>query len=171
MNFMFRQPLRGFQAVDLPRYCLGSNAETLPPVPCPGRSTRLSDAAFSTRSPGQGSPWPQAFSPRTPPVVGHAFRRIEHLCSSASSILCPCPTSRSRACRHCGLCPLRPDRPRDTADRFRDLPASVQGVCVHALVLRLRGSGTPIAISRRTVRPSHIRNWVGNPRATDFGAQ
>ena len=59
----------------------------------------------------------------------------------------------------------------DTADRFRDLPASVQGVCVHALVLRLRGSGTPLAISRRTVRPSHIRNWVGNPEATDFGAQ
>ena len=33
------------------------------------------------------------------------------------------------------------------------------------------GPDAPLAISRRAVRPSHIRNWVGNPGATDFGAQ
>ncbi len=61
------------------------------------RSTLLLASVCQSRPVAMNSPWPRAFSPRTPPVVGWN-NPVEHHCSLASSILCPRPTSRSRAC-------------------------------------------------------------------------
>ncbi len=65
-----------------------------------------------------------------------------------------------------GLRPLAfPDLTQawDMLGRPRDLPVSVQRTCVHALVLRLRGFGPSLALSRRTVWPSPPQYKVGNP--------
>ena len=80
--------------------CLRSNAETVTSptslllVPCSNRSTLLPAPVCRSRSSEHSSPWPKAFSPRTPPVVGHAVGVIVHHCSFASSILCLRPTSQ-----------------------------------------------------------------------------
>jgi len=59
----------------------------------------------------------------------------------------------------------RPDRRWDAAGHSWDLPVSVHGTCVHAMVLRLRGSDASLALSRRTVWPSLSGNEVGNPNS------
>ena len=99
----------------------------LPLVPWPERSTMIAASTFRFRSPVQGFPWPRTFSPQTPPVVGHSL--VVHLCSSASWILFPCPTSRLRTRRGYGFGLTLPDQARDYAGRFRDLPASGQRAC------------------------------------------
>ncbi len=84
--------------------CLRSDAEALvlPLVPWSKRSTLLPTSVCRSRSLVQSFPWPGAFSPRTPPVVGQ-FMLVEHLCSLASQILRPRPTSQARSCRTYGL--------------------------------------------------------------------
>lgn len=61
----------------------------------------LAQGLFSTNSAGG---WP-------------AFQ-VEHLCSLASPILRPSPTSQKRACRTYGYCLLRPDRRNTRAATF-----------------------------------------------------
>ncbi len=72
-------------------------------VHCSVRSTLLPAPVCRSRPPEHSSPRPEAFSPRTPPVVGHAVGVIVHLCSFASSIICLRPTSQARTCRAFGL--------------------------------------------------------------------
>ena len=72
-------------------------------VPWTIRSTLFSVPVCRSRSSAQCSPWPGSFSPRTPPVVG--LCRVVYLCSFASSILLPRPTSHSLTCRDYGLWP------------------------------------------------------------------
>jgi hypothetical protein len=63
-----------------------------------------------------------------------------------------------------GACGLpRPDRRWDCPGRFWDLPVSVHGACVHALVLGLRGPGSLLALAQRPVLPSLRGDSVGNP--------
>ena len=127
--------------------CLKSDAETLLLlVPCSVRSTLLPAAVCRSRPSEHGSPRPEAFSPQTPPVVGHAVGVIVHLCSFASSILCLRPTSQARTCQAFGLWPS-PTGPTVNDSRsplgspLRGVgstsrrPVSVQRVCVHAPVL------------------------------------
>ena len=64
----------------------------------------------------------------------------------------------------------QPDRPWMVIGRSWDIPVSVQRVCMHALVLRLRGSVSPLAIAQRTILPSPSSHKVGT-RIGDFGAQ
>jgi hypothetical protein len=118
--------------------CLRSNAETVTSptslllVPCSNRSTLLPAPVCRSRSSEHSSPWPKAFSPRTPPVVGHAVGVIVHHCSFASSILCLRPTSQARTCRAFDLWPSPTGPAVDAAGHPWDLPVSVQRVCVHA---------------------------------------
>ncbi len=58
-----------------------------------------------SRSSEHSSPRPEAFSPRTPPVVGPAVGVIVHFCSFASSIILLRPTSQARTCRAFGHWP------------------------------------------------------------------
>ncbi len=73
-------------------------------VPCSVRSTLLPAPVCRSRPSEHGSPRPEAFSPRTPPVVGR-LSLVVHLCSFASSIIFPRPTSQTRTCRALGLWP------------------------------------------------------------------
>ena len=61
--------------------------------------------ACRSRPSEHGSPRPEAFSPQTPPVVGHALGEIVHLCSFASLIIFLRSTSQGRSCRTFGLWP------------------------------------------------------------------
>jgi hypothetical protein len=72
----------------------------LPLVLWTARSTLLPASVCRSRSSAQSSPWPGAFSPRTPQVIGR-FNPVERLCSLASQILCTRPTSQWRTCRDC----------------------------------------------------------------------
>lgn len=62
--------------ITAPGSCLRSDAEALLPplVYCPVRSTLLPTSVCRSRPSAQNFPWPRAFSPRTPPVVGLLFR-------------------------------------------------------------------------------------------------
>ena len=119
-----RHPPRRSRRAALPHRALASGQTqkrlSLPLVPCSARSTLLPASVCRSWSPDQSSPLPRAFSPRTPLVVGHA-ELVVHLCSSASQILPPCPTSHSRACRDCGL---RPFSTGPTADHNRPILGS-----------------------------------------------
>src|SRR6266404_8642405 len=88
---------------------LGSVSEPRPPVGC--------------------SPRVRPFPPRPPPEV--AF-----LCSVASSVLRPHPTSHSRTCSACGYC--LPEPARHKSGHGRDLPGSAQRTSPRAQGLRLR---------------------------------
>ncbi len=161
------------------------NVDSLLLVPCSVRSTLLPAPVCRSRPSEHSSPRPEAFSPRTPPVVGHTLGVIVHLCSFASSILCLRPTSQARTCRAFVLWPSPTGPAVDDSrsplgsplrGRFQPVgltgrrvgytsrrPLSVQGVCVNAPVLGLRGSGAPLALARCTVLPSPPRHKVGNP--------
>ena len=81
------------------------NVDSLLLVLCSVRSTLLPAPVCRSRSSEHSSPRPEAFSPPTPPVFGHAGGVIGHLCSFASPILCLRPTSQARTCRALGLWP------------------------------------------------------------------
>jgi hypothetical protein len=100
-------------------------------VPCSVRSTLLPAPVCRSRPSEHSSPRPEAFSPRTPPVVGR-LPLVVHLCSFASSILFLRPTSQARSCRASAFGLPRPGRLWMAAGRPWDLPVSVQRVCVHA---------------------------------------
>jgi hypothetical protein len=68
----------------------------------PFRSTQRSGSESGLRRLDGCSPWLRPFPPRPPPEVAL-------LCSVASSVLWPHPTSHPRACSACGLWPSRAD--------------------------------------------------------------
>ena len=152
-----------------------SSPSSLLLVPWTKRSTLLPAPVCRSRSFVQCSPRPSAFSPRTPPVVGRFFL-VVHPCSFASSILRLRPTSGHRACRDDGLGLPRPDRPWMAVGRSPDLPVSVHGACVHALVLRLRGSGNvpcdsatsraAFPVRQRGRQPERVISELNSPACT-----
>jgi len=153
--------------------CLRSDAETLALllVPCPVRSTLIPAPVCRSRSSEHGSPWPEAFSPQTPPVVGLAVGVIVHLCSSASSILCLRPTSQERTCRAFGLWPS-PTGP--TVDCSRS-PLGSPGfrtkslrTCSGSLTPRVR-CATRVSATYRIAFPT--KSQGRQPEIGDFGAQ
>ena len=74
-------------------FYVASSRCVLVTVVCP--EFPLAQGLFSTNSAGS---WP--------------IYRVEYLCSLASQILYPSPTSQERSCRTCGIHLLRPDQPR-----------------------------------------------------------
>ena len=68
----------------------------------PFRSTQRSGSESGLWRPDGCSPWLRPFPPRLPPEAAL-------LCSVASSVLWPHPTSHPRACSACGLWPSRAD--------------------------------------------------------------
>ena len=132
-------------------------------VSLPIRSTLIPDSVSRSRSVDTDFPWLRSFSPQTPPMVGH-LSIVEHLCSSASSILLPHPTSRKLTCRAFG------HRPSPTVP-YVETPLVTSGISrfpckksVYMLrVYDLSGSDTILAISQYIVLPSPSVHKVGNP--------
>jgi hypothetical protein len=122
--------------ITAPGSCLGSNAEakpTLLPVSCPVRSTLFPVAVYRSRSPVQNSPWPRAFSPRTPLVVG-PHTGLNTFVRSLHRYYAPVRLPKNV---HVGRSAYTfSDRTNhDTVGHSWDLPVSVQRVCIHALGL------------------------------------
>src|SRR5260221_8559517 len=118
---------------------LGSVSEPRPPVGC--------------------FPRVRPFPPRPPPEV--AF-----LCSVASSVLRPHPTSHPRTCSACGFC--LPEPARHKSGRGGDLPGSAQRTSPRAQGLRLR-EGLPMqAIRHGTMLPSLQRSEIGTSELDPF---
>jgi len=161
--------------------CLGSDAEPLIRiklqhphrwllVPCSVRSTLLPAPVCRSRPSEHSSPRPEAFSPRTPPVVGR-LSLVVHLCSFASSIIFLRPTSQTRACRAFGLWPS-PTGPAVDCSRsplgspgFR---AKSLSTCSGSLTPRVR-CATRISATYRIAFPT--KSQGRQPEIGDFGAQ
>ncbi len=150
--------------------CLRSDAETFL-VLCSVRSTLIPAPVCRSRPSEHSSPWPEAFSPRTPPMVGHAVDVIVHLCSFVSSILCLRPTSQARTCREFGFWPS-PTGP--TADCSRS-PLGSPGfrakslrTCSGSLTPQVR-CATRVSATHRIAFPT--KSQGRQPEIGDFGAQ
>ena len=71
-------------------------------------ATPSSDSVFLRWAVLGRSPRPNPFAPRTPPAFGR-FHPVVYLCSSASSLLWICPTSRCCTCKPFGSSPSLAD--------------------------------------------------------------
>ena len=147
------------------------NVVSLLLVLCSVRSTLLPAPVCRSRSSEHSSPRPEAFSPPTPPVVGHAGGVIVHLCSFASSILCLRPTSQARTYRVLGLWPS-PTGP--TVDNSRSLLGSPGfrtkslRTCAGSLTPRVRCAAR-VSATYRFAFPT--KSQGRQPELGDFGAQ
>ncbi len=140
-------------------------------VPCSVRSTLLPATVCQSRSPEHGSPRPEAFSPRTPPVVGHAVGVIVHLCSFASSIICLRPTSQTRTCRALGLWPSPTGPTVDCSRSHLGSPGfrtKSLRTCSGSLTPRVR-CATRVSAKYRIDFPT--KSQGRQPEIGDFGAQ
>jgi len=120
-----------------------------PLVSWPVRATLLSRPVSRSRPADQHSPWLEPFAPPIPRGRQQGVY-LSRPCSPASSLLRFHPTSQRRTCRAVGFSPS-PTGPAAgySADRLRDLPASMQVVYAHAAGLRLRGTAIrPCACGR-----------------------
>jgi len=140
-------------------------------VPCSARSALLPAPVCRSRPSEQSSPRPEAFSPRAPPVLGHAIGVIVHLCSFASSILCLRPTSQARTYRAFGPWPS-PTGP--AVDNSRS-PLGSPGFRTKSL-RTCSGSLTPqvrcaarVSATYRIAFPT--KSQGRQPEIGDFGAQ
>ncbi len=147
------------------------NVDSLLLVPCSVRSTLIPAPVCRSRSSEHGSPRPEAFSPRTPPVVGHAVGVIVHLCSFASSIICLRPTSQARTCRSSGLWPS-PTRPAVDSSRSHlgspGFRTKSLRTCSASLTPRLR-CATRVCATYRIAFPT--KSQGRQPELGDFGVQ
>ena len=139
-------------------------------VPCSVRSTLIPAPVCRSRPSEHGSPRPEAFSPRTPPVVGR-LSLVVHLCSFASSILFLRPTSQERTCRAFGLWPS-PTGPTINSSRS---PLGSPGfrtkslhTCSGSLTPRVR-CATRVSATYRVAFPT--KSQGRQPEIGDFGAQ
>src|SRR5882672_3543932 len=121
---------------------LGSASEPRPPVGC--------------------SPRVRPFPPRSPPEV--AF-----LCSVASSVLRPHPTSHPRTCSAYGYC--LPEPARHKSGHGCDLPGSAQRTSPRAQGLRLREVLPMQATTPWEMLPSRQRTRSAPRNKTRFAAQ
>ncbi len=140
-------------------------------VPCSVRSTLLPAPVCRSRPSEHGSPWPEAFSPRTPPVVGHAVGVIVHLCSFASSIIFLRPTSQGHTCRTLGFWPSPTgpavDRSRSSLGSPGFRTKSLR-TCSGSLTPRVR-CATRVSATHRIAFPT--KSQGRQPEIGDFGAQ
>ncbi len=140
-------------------------------VPCSVRSTLLPAPVCRSRPSEHSSPRPEAFSPQTPPVVGHAVGVIVHPCSFAPSILFLRPTSQARTCRAFGHWPfptgptVDSSRPRLGSPGFRTKSLHT---CSGSLTPRVR-CVTRAGATYRIAFPT--KSQGRQPEIGDFGAQ
>ncbi len=140
-------------------------------VPCSVRSTLLPAPACRSRPSEPSSPRPEAFSPQTPPVVGHALGVIVHLCSFASSIIFLRPTSQTRTCRALGLWPSPTGPAVDCSRSHLGSPgfrAKSLRTCSGSLTPRVR-CATRLSATYRFAFPT--KSQGRQPELDDFGAQ
>ena len=136
------------------------NDPKVPEITCvePGaRPTMESGAGSGRRDRRASSPWPARFPPPPP-------RPVTRRCSTASSVLPSCPTSRGRSSSpyvlglHDAACDARRLR------QPRDLPVPGRGAFAHARGLRPRGVPARLARAVRRVWPSAYLYGVGTPK-------
>jgi hypothetical protein len=114
---------------------------------------------------------PEAFSPPTPPVVGHAVGVIVHLCSFASSIIFLRPTSQARTCRAFDLWPSPTGSTVDGSQSPLGSPGfrtKSLRTCPGSLTPRVRCSARASATYRFAFP---IKSQGRQPELGDFGAQ
>ena len=140
-------------------------------VPCSVRSTLLPAPVCRSRPSEHSSPRPEAFSPQTPPVVGHAVGVIVHLCSFASPIIFLRPTSQTRTCRAFGLWPS-PTGPTVDGSRSRlgspGFRSKSLRTCSGSMIPRVR-CATRVSATYRFAVPT--KSQGRQPELGDFGAQ
>ncbi len=132
-------------------------------VPCPVHSTLFPTSVCRSRPSVQGFPWPRAFSPRTPPVVGLLIR-LSTFVRSLHRYYAPV---RLPKCVRVGRTATAFSDRTDRDSRSVTLGIS-RFPCMELAYMPWfsdsAGPVTSLTIAQRLVMPSPSLYWVGNPK-------